>query len=155
MDAFRTKLAEHGVGGYGLNVIAAPAAYDDAPDLIEGLTAAIVEGYRGGCADRPAATRVFLDLFPGQDARYVEASWARVCALLGDEIGNHTAAGWQTTIDLYDDAGLLAPAPVDRGVRGRRPLRPITCAASGRSSRGGGRRGSPGRGLRGAPRGRG
>ena len=74
MDAFRTKLAEHGVGGYGLNVIAAPAAYDDAPDLIEGLTAAIVEGYRGGCADRPAATRVFLDLFPGQDARYVEAS---------------------------------------------------------------------------------
>ena len=25
------------------------AAYDDAPDLIEGLTAAIVEGYRGGC----------------------------------------------------------------------------------------------------------
>ena len=115
MDAFRTKLAEHGGVGYGLNVIAAPAAYDDAPDLIEGLTAAIVEGYRGGCADRPAATRVFLDLFPGQDARYVEASWARVCALLGDEIGNHTAGGWQTTIDLYDDAGLLAPAPVDRG----------------------------------------
>ena len=38
-----------------------------------------------------------------------------MCALLGDEIGNHTAAGWQTTIDLYDDAGLLAPAPVDRG----------------------------------------
>ena len=60
-----------------------------------------MEGYRGGCADRPAATRVFLDLFPGQDARYVEASWARVCALLGDEIGNHTAAGWQTTIDHY------------------------------------------------------
>ena len=50
---------------------------------------------------------VFLDLFPGQDARYVEASWARVWALLGDEIGNQTAAGWQTTIDLYDDAGLL------------------------------------------------
>ncbi len=74
-----------------------------------------MEGYRGRCADRPAATRVFLDLFPGQDARYVEASWARVCTLLGDEIGNHTAAGWQTTIDLYDDAGLLAPAPVDRG----------------------------------------
>ena len=30
-----------------------------------------------------------------------------MCALLGDEIGNQTAAGWQTTIDLYDDAGLL------------------------------------------------
>ena len=106
-ETFQLALAEHGVGGYGLNVIASRAAYDDAPDLIEGLTAAIVEGYRGGCADRPAATRVFLDLFPGQDARYVEASWARVCALLGDDIGNQTAAGWQTTIDLYDDAGLL------------------------------------------------
>ena len=34
VDAFRTKLADHGVGGYGLNVIAAPAAYDDARDLI-------------------------------------------------------------------------------------------------------------------------
>ena len=60
-ETFQLALAEHGVGGYGLNV----------------------------------------------NARYVEASWARVCALLGDEIGNQTAAGWQTTIDLYDDAGLL------------------------------------------------
>ena len=76
---------------------------------------------------------VFLDLFPGQDARYVEASWARVCALLGDEIGNQTDAGWQTTIDPLYPGGELPgrgrrpgrrprygqrdplPAPVDRG----------------------------------------
>ena len=71
-----------------------------------------MEGYRGGRADRPAANLVFVE---PEDARYVEASWAGVCALLGDEIGSHTAAGWQTTIIFYDDAGLLAPAPVDRG----------------------------------------
>ena len=58
--------AEQGVGGYGLNVVASSAGYDDAPDLVEGWTAAIVEGYRGAeCADRPAATRVLLDLCPG------------------------------------------------------------------------------------------
>ena len=66
-----------------------------------------MEGYRDGCADRSTATRVFLDLFSGQDPRYVEASWTRVCALLGDEIGSQIVAGWRTTIDLYDDAGLL------------------------------------------------
>ena len=68
---------------------------------------------RCGCADRPAATRVFLDLFPGQDARYVEASWARVCALLGDEIRNQTAAGWQTTIDRRERTG-AGPGPNGR-----------------------------------------
>ena len=69
--------AEQGVGGYGLNVVASNAGYDDAPDLVEGWTAAIVEGYRGAeCADRPAATRVLLDLCPGQDAGYVEPSWS-------------------------------------------------------------------------------
>ena len=136
-------------GPPGQNVIAAPAAYDDAPDLIEGLTAAIVEGYRRGCADRPAATRVFLDHFPGQDARYVEASWARVCALLGDEIRNHTDAGWQTTIDPISTTtpGCWPPHLLTAAVRGRRPLRPITCAASGRSSRGGGRPVCPGAGV--------
>ena len=43
------------------------------------------------------------------------ASWARVCALPGDEIGNRTAAGWRTAIDLCDDAGLLEGrvTPVD------------------------------------------
>ena len=75
--------------------------------LIEGLTAAIVEGYRNACADRPAAAGVFLELFPDRDARYVEASLGRVCELVGDDAGLQTAEGWQSTIDVYAAAGLL------------------------------------------------
>ena len=93
-ETFQLALAEHGVGGYGLNVIASRAAYDDAPDLIEGLTAAIVEGYRGGCADRPAATRVFLDLFPGQDARY---RGSRITPAEGRALSSRAATGERLT----------------------------------------------------------
>ena len=106
-ETFQLGLAAHGVDAYGLNVIASRAAYDDDRDLIEGLTAAVVEGYRSACADRPAAARVFLELFPERDPRYVDASLARVCALVGDEIGLQTAAGWRATIDVYAAAGLL------------------------------------------------
>ena len=107
-------LAEHGVDAYGLNVIASRAAYEDDRGLIEGLTTPVMEGYRTACADRPGAARLFLDLFPDRDARYVDASLAQVCALVGDDIGLQTADGWQTTIDLYAGAGLL-DGPVEPG----------------------------------------
>ena len=74
---------------------------------------------------------------------------ARVCALPGRRdrkphrrrLADHHRISTTTP-------GCWHPAPVDRGgPRGHRPLRPITCAASGRSSRGGGRRGSHGTGA--------
>ncbi len=113
-ETFELALAEHGVAAYGLNVIASREAYEDAGDLIEGLTAAVVEGYRTACADRPAAARLFLDLFPDRDARYVDASLVRVCALVGDAVGVQSEDGWRTTIDLYAGAGLL-DGPVEPG----------------------------------------
>lgn len=106
-DTFQLALAEHGVDAYGLNVIASRAAREEDPGLIEGLTAAVVEGYRNACADRPAAARTFLDLFPDRDARYVDASLAEVCALVGDDVGVQTEDGWRTTIEVYAAAGLL------------------------------------------------
>ena len=106
-ETFELALADHGVDAYGLNVIASSAAYQEDRDLIEGLTAAIVEGYGAACADRPAAARVFVELFPERDARYVDASIERVCALVGDNVGLQTPAGWQRTIDVYAAAGLL------------------------------------------------
>ena len=109
-ETFQLTLAEHGVDAYGLNVIASRAAWQDDPDLIEGLTAAVVEGYRIACADLPAAARTFLDLFPDRDARYVDASLAEVCALVGDDVGVQTEDGWRTTIDVYAAAGLLETA---------------------------------------------
>lgn len=109
-ETFQLALAEHGVDAYGLNVIASRAAWQDDPDLIEGLTAAVVEGYRIACADLPAAARTFLDLFPDRDPRYVDASLAEVCALVGDDVGVQTEDGWRTTIDVYTAAGLLETA---------------------------------------------
>ncbi len=120
-ETFEIPLANHGVDAYGLNVIASRAAWEGDRGLIEGLTAAIVEGYRSTCADRPAAARVFLELFPDRDTRYVDASLARVCGLVGDDVGRQTAAGWQSTIDVYTVAGLLegpvAPGDVLPGPR--------------------------------------
>lgn len=95
-------------------MIASRAVYESDRSRIEGLTAAIVEGYRSACADRPAAARVFLELFPDRDARYVDASLERVCALVGDDVGLQTAEGWQRTIDVYAAAGLLE-GPVEPG----------------------------------------
>ena len=120
-ETFQLSLADHGVDAYGLNVIASRAAYQEDRDMIEGLTAAVVEGYRAACADRPAAARVFLELFPARGARYVAASIERVCALVGDDIGLQTAEGWRATIDVYAAAGLLegpvAPSDVLAGPR--------------------------------------
>ena len=86
---------------------ASRSAYEDDRDLIEGLTAAVVEGYRRACADQPAAAQVFLELFPERDPRYVDANLTRVCSLVGDDVGLQTADGWRTTIDVYTAAGLL------------------------------------------------
>ena len=89
-------------------------------------------------ADLPAVRRG-----PGQ--RRTRRAPGRWCApSLGDEIGNHTVAGWQTTIgSLRRRRAAGTPHLLTAAVRGRHPLRPITCAASGRSSRGGGRRVRP------------
>jgi len=106
-DVFQLLLREYGVEGYGLNLIAKRAVYEQERDLIEGLTNAVVDAYRSGCADRPAAVRVFLELFPEKEASFVTASWAKVCDFIGAGIGQQTAEGWQTTIDLYNDVGLL------------------------------------------------
>ena len=113
-ETLQLPLADHGVDAYGLNVIASRAAYEGNRGLIEGLTAAIVDGYRRACADRPAAAMVFLELFPHRDARYVDASLGRVCELVGDDIGLQTAEGWRSTVDVYAAAGLL-DGPVEPG----------------------------------------
>jgi len=106
-EIFQLSLDEYNVKGYGLNVIASRAAYEKERGLIEGLTAAVVDAYRSGCADRPAAVKVFLAVSPEKDADFVEESWARVCDFIGEDIGRQTAEGWQTTIDLYNEVGLL------------------------------------------------
>ena len=47
---------------------------------------------------------------PAWDARYVDASRAEVCALVGDDVGVRTESGWRTTIDVYAAAWLLDQA---------------------------------------------
>ena len=104
---FELKLAEYGVGGYGLNVIANENAWRKQRPQLEALTAAIAQGYRDGCAAREDAVNQFLKEFPDKDRNYVSVSWNKVCALVGPNPGAQDAAGWQQTINLFRDLGLL------------------------------------------------
>ena len=111
-ETFRLSLDEYGVKGYSLNLITSAETYARERELIDEVTVAVLDGYREGCADQTAAVRTFLEIFPDKDARYVEKSWASVCAFIGEDVGQQTAEGWQTTIDLYSSVGLLGNTPV-------------------------------------------
>jgi NitT/TauT family transport system substrate-binding protein len=104
---FEIPLADHGVGGYGLNIIANPAALKDRKADVNALTDAILQGYRDGCADRPKAVASFVKQFPDKSPEYVRQSWDKVCALVGSNVGYQDVAGWQNTIDLYRALGVL------------------------------------------------
>lgn len=111
-ETFQLSLDEYGVKGYSLNLITSAETYARERELIDNVTVAVLDGYREGCSDQPAAVRTFLEIFPDKDARYVEKSWASVCAFIGEDVGQQTAEGWQTTIDLYGSVGLLGNTPV-------------------------------------------
>jgi hypothetical protein len=104
---YEIRLADFGVGGYGLNIIANPAAWQGRRSEFEALTAAILQGYRDGCANRPRAVASFVREFPDKSPEYVRASWDRVCGLIGANVGHQDAAGWEQTIALYRSLGLL------------------------------------------------
>jgi len=105
---FEMKLSDYGVEGYGLNIIANPQAYQDNPAKLIQIKDIIVKGYVEGCANDRKAVESFLELFPDKSPKYVEASWARVCTLLGNEPGTQNDEGWQKTIDLYKGLNLLS-----------------------------------------------
>lgn len=104
---FELKLAEYGVGGYGLNVIANPDAWKNERTGMTALRDAILRGYKDGCANRDDAVKAFVAEFPDKDANYVKQSWDRVCALVGANPGQQNAQGWDETIKIYHDLGLL------------------------------------------------
>lgn len=104
---FELKLSEYGVGGYGLNIIANPDAWKNEKEGMKKLSHAIVRGYKDGCAEREAAVSAFVGEFPDKDPNYVKQSWDRVCALVGANAGQQNAQGWNETIAIYRDLGLL------------------------------------------------
>jgi len=104
---FEIKLADFGVGGYGLNIIGNPgAAAKDDKDL--GLISdALVKGYTDGCSNKAQAIDLFTKRFPDKDPNYVSKSWEKVCELIGNNPGDQSAEGWQETLDLYRELGVL------------------------------------------------
>lgn len=104
---FELRLADLGVGGYGLNVIANEGAWRNQRPQLEALTQAIEDGYRDGCAHRQEAVAAFVAEFPDKDPVYVRQSWDRVCLMVGATPGAQTAQGWADTIGLYRGLGLL------------------------------------------------
>lgn len=104
---FELKLADYGVTSYGLNVIVNEKAWRKQRPQLEEITAAILQGYHDGCLNREDAVREFLKEFPDKDQHYVSLSWDKVCDLVGTDPGAQDAAGWQRTIDLFRNLGLL------------------------------------------------
>jgi ABC-type nitrate/sulfonate/bicarbonate transport system substrate-binding protein len=104
---FELSLSDFGVGGYGLNIIANPAALEKDPERLAAATDAIVRGYVDGCANRDEAVASFVSQFPDKEPDYVASSWDKVCDLLGPQPGAQNNQGWEETIALYRDLGLL------------------------------------------------
>lgn len=104
---FELRLADLGVGGYGLNIVASRAEYSRDPAGLKAVASAVVQGYAEGCKNPQEAVASFLKVFPDKDRAYVEQSWSRVCQLLGTNPGSQTSQGWEETIKLYRDLNLL------------------------------------------------
>jgi hypothetical protein len=104
---FEIPLADHGVGGYGLNIIANPDAWKSRRRELEALTGAIERGYRDGCAHRDRAVAAFVKLFPSKSSDYVRVSWDKVCNMVGNDVGHQDENGWKQTIALYNGLGVL------------------------------------------------
>lgn len=104
---FELRLAEHGVSGYGLNVITSRAEYFNNAKELTDIAGAIVEGYRAGCASQTQSVAAFANEFPAESKEYIAMSWSRVCELVGTDAGIQTLPGWQETTDVYRQLGLL------------------------------------------------
>lgn len=104
---FEILLADHGVKGYGLNLVTSRQSLDQDPALLKQVAAAAVNGYTVGCAHQDAAVSAFLEDFPDKSPEYVRESWSRVCTLVGLRPGEQTEQGWKDTIDQYRSLGLL------------------------------------------------
>ena len=50
----------------------------------------------------------FVKRFPDKDRRYVAESWKKVCDFIGGDYGGQTREGWEQTIRLYREQGLLS-----------------------------------------------
>ena len=103
------RLAEQGVKGYGLNVIANAKTARENPRRIADLTRAIVEGYRLAAESPDDAVNRFMKRFPTRDRAYIRAGWDVMLKHMGDKdtFGKQTVEGWNDTIDLYKSRGLL------------------------------------------------
>ncbi len=104
---FELYLAEHGVGGYGLNVVTSRSAYQADGPLLKQIAGAMFEGYRRGCEEPEKAAAAFVKEFPQMNAAYVRESWSKVCKTIGGKYGTQTTDGWKATIDVYKSLGLL------------------------------------------------
>ena len=137
-------LAAAGLVGLRRHSFGGPLRYDRAtgavgPDAgvaavyaVAGVVLAVRGEVLAGHGRRSAAAADLPAVRRGPDeGEPRRAPWRGCAPSLGHEIGNHTAAGWQTTIgsSLRRRRAAGTPHLLIAAVRGRHPLRPITCAA--------------------------
>jgi len=104
---FDISLAKNGVAGYGLNIITSRAELVKEGDLLKKIAAAAVEGYRRACQNPDDAIAAFLKEFPDKNSAYLHEGLNRVCSMIGTNYGTQGSEGWQETINVYRDLGLV------------------------------------------------
>ena len=114
---WRILLRDHGVKGYGVNLITSDKAIEQQGEELNKIAQAVYNGYQKACADQNDAVSKFIERFPDKNENYVAHSYAIVCEQLTQPIGFQTKEGWQNTIDLYVnlrvlEKGVLKPEDV-------------------------------------------
>ena len=106
------KLADYGVGGYGLNVIINKDYLKNNASLARGISEAVINGYRAACKNKEDAVSSFAVEFPDLDVVFIKNGLDVVCQAITEPIGDQTQQGWQETVNLYNNLGLLSK-PID------------------------------------------
>lgn len=102
------RLRDHGINAYSLNLITNDESLKGETKSIRDIVEATIKGYEFVQNNPDEVGKVFSDLFPQRDPRYVQESIKVVIDLLGNRpVGQQTRKEWSETIATLDKLGLL------------------------------------------------
>ena len=104
---WRLYLKEHGVKSYGLNIITSDKAFSENSKELKKITQAVYNGYTNACKNPTDAVRKFMKRFPDKNKAHITHGYTLVCKQLTTPIGKQDTKGWEKTIDLFSQLGLL------------------------------------------------
>lgn len=102
------RLREYGVNLYSLNIIANKEMIEKDPETIRSIVDATNKGYEFVRKHPEESAKIFMELFPEKDAKYIKESLYVVGELTGSNtVGKQTIEGWEKTIETLQKLELL------------------------------------------------